>query len=203
MTGFCGAILNSYGRFAVPAFTPVFLNLSLIGAALVASHWFAEPVFALAWGVLLAGCVQLLFQLPSLYRLDLVPRPIWDTKDEGVRRIMTLMVPALFGVSVSQINLMLDTVLASFPAYGQRFLAVLFRPTRRTATGNFRHCHCHRHTPQPVRPPGRFPPIVFQCHIGLGVALGAVDRHSRCPRVNHTRRADIGDTVSAQGLHPG
>ncbi|MCX2979124.1 murein biosynthesis integral membrane protein MurJ [Candidatus Marimicrobium litorale] len=114
MTGFCGAILNSYGRFAVPAFTPVFLNLSLIGAALVASHWFTEPVFALAWGVLLAGCVQLLFQLPSLYRLDLVPRPVWDTKDEGVRRIMTLMVPALFGVSVSQINLMLDTVLASF-----------------------------------------------------------------------------------------
>ena len=90
-----------------------------------------------------------------------------------------------------------------FPAYGQRFLAVFFRPTRRTATGNFRHCHCHRHTPQPVRPPGRFPPIVFQCHIGLGVALGAVDRHSRCPRVNHTRRADIGDTVSAQGLHSG
>lgn len=114
MTGFCGAILNSYGRFAVPAFTPVFLNLSLIFAALVAAPWFAEPVFALAWGVLLAGCVQLLFQLPSLYRLDLVPRPIWDTSDEGVRRILKLMVPALFGVSVSQINLLLDTVLASF-----------------------------------------------------------------------------------------
>ncbi len=114
MTGFCGAILNSYGRFAVPAFTPVFLNLSLIFAALVAAQWFDEPIFALAWGVLLAGCVQLLFQLPSLYRLDLVPRPIWDTSDEGVRRILKLMVPALFGVSVSQINLLLDTVLASF-----------------------------------------------------------------------------------------
>ncbi len=114
MTGFCGAILNSYGLFAVPAFTPVFLNLSLIFAALVAAHWFAEPVFALAWGVLLAGVVQLLFQLPSMYRLDLVPRPVWDTKHEGVRRILKLMVPALFGVSVSQINLLLDTVLASF-----------------------------------------------------------------------------------------
>ncbi|MDG2271082.1 MAG: murein biosynthesis integral membrane protein MurJ, partial [Halioglobus sp.] len=114
MTGFCGAILNSYGRFAVPAFTPVFLNLSLIFAALVAAPWFDEPVFALAWGVLLAGVVQLLFQLPSLYRLDLVPRPIWDTSDEGVRRIVKLMVPALFGVSVSQINLLLDTILASF-----------------------------------------------------------------------------------------
>jgi len=114
MTGFCGAILNSYGRFAVPAFTPVFLNLSLIFAATVASPWFEEPVFALAWGVFLAGVIQLLFQLPSLYRLELVPRPIWDTKDEGVRRILKLMVPALFGVSVSQINLLLDTVLASF-----------------------------------------------------------------------------------------
>ncbi|MGB1139872.1 MAG: murein biosynthesis integral membrane protein MurJ [Halioglobus sp.] len=114
MTGFCGAILNSYGRFAVPAFTPVFLNLSLIGAALVAAPWFEQPVFALAWGVFLAGIVQLLFQLPSLYRLDLVPRPVWDSRDEGVRRILKLMVPALFGVSVSQINLLLDTVLASF-----------------------------------------------------------------------------------------
>ncbi|MEP1471498.1 MAG: murein biosynthesis integral membrane protein MurJ [Halieaceae bacterium] len=114
MTGFCGAILNSYGRFAVPAFTPVFLNLSLIASATVAAPYFDEPVFALAWGVFLAGIIQLLFQLPSLYRLDLVPRPVWDTRDEGVRRILKLMVPALFGVSVSQINLLLDTVLASF-----------------------------------------------------------------------------------------
>ena len=114
MTGFCGAVLNSYGRFAVPAFTPVFLNLSLIFAATVASPWFEEPVFALAWGVFFAGIIQLLFQLPSLYRLDLVPRPVLDIKDEGVRRILKLMVPALFGVSVSQINLLLDTVLASF-----------------------------------------------------------------------------------------
>ncbi len=114
MTGFCGAILNSYGRFSVPAFTPVFLNLSLIAAATLAAPWFDEPVFALAWGVFLAGVIQLLFQMPFLYKLDLVPRPIWDTRDEGVRRIMKLMVPALFGVSVSQINLLIDTVLASF-----------------------------------------------------------------------------------------
>ena len=114
MTGFCGAVLNSYGRFAVPAFTPVFLNLSLILSALVAAPWFEEPVFALAWGVFLAGVIQLLFQLPFMYKLDLVPRPVWDTRDPGVRRILKLMVPALFGVSVSQINLLLDTVLASF-----------------------------------------------------------------------------------------
>ena len=114
MTGFYGAVLNSYGRFAVPAFTPVLLNLSLISAATLAAPWFAEPVFALAWGVLLAGVVQLLFQLPFLYQLQLVPRPRWDVEDSGVRQVAKLMVPALFGVSVSQINLLLDTVLASF-----------------------------------------------------------------------------------------
>ena len=114
MTGFCGAVLNSYGRFAVPAFTPALLNLSLIGAALVGTQWFAEPVFALAWGVLLAGVAQLLFQWPFLYRLELAPRPRWDTRHPGVRRIAALMAPALFGVSVAQINLLLDTVLASF-----------------------------------------------------------------------------------------
>jgi putative peptidoglycan lipid II flippase len=114
MTGFCGAVLNSFGRFAVPAFTPVWLNLSLILAATVAAPWFDEPVFALAWGVFLAGVVQLLFQIPFLYRLELVPRPTWDTRHAGVRQIAKLMIPALFGVSVSQINLLLDTVLASF-----------------------------------------------------------------------------------------
>jgi putative peptidoglycan lipid II flippase len=114
MTGFCGAVLNSYGRFAVPAFTPVWLNISLISSALLAGPLFEEPVFALAWGVMLAGVVQLLFQLPFLYRLELLPRPVWDTRHDGVRQICRLMVPALFGVSVSQINLLLDTVLASF-----------------------------------------------------------------------------------------
>lgn len=114
LTGLCGAILNSYGRFAIPAATPIWLNLSLISAALWAGPYFEQPVFALAWAVFLAGIIQLLFQLPSLYRLDLIPRPRWDTKDPGVQRILKLMLPALFGVSVSQINLLLDTVLASF-----------------------------------------------------------------------------------------
>ena len=114
LTGFAGAVLNSYGRFAVPAFTPVLLNASLITAALWGVQFFADPVFALAWGVFVAGASQLLFQLPFLAQLQLLPRPKVDTKDEGVRRILTLMIPALFGVSVSQINLLLDTVLASF-----------------------------------------------------------------------------------------
>ena len=114
MTAFAGSILNSYDRFAVPAFTPVLLNLSLIGSAIWLTPMMAEPVMALAWGVLIAGSVQLLFQIPFLARIGLLPRPKVGWKDEGVRRIMKLMAPALFGVSVSQINLLLDTVLASF-----------------------------------------------------------------------------------------
>lgn len=114
LTGFCGAVLNSYGRFAVPAFTPVLLNITLISAAVVAAPYFDEPAFALAWGVLAAGFIQLSFQLPFMVGLRLTPRPCWDLQDEGVRRILALMGPAIFGVSVSQINLLLDTVLASF-----------------------------------------------------------------------------------------
>lgn len=113
LTGFAGAILNTYRRFAVPALTPVLLNLSLIAAALWLTPAFEEPAFALALGVLVAGFAQLLFQVPALAGIDLVPRPRWAPEHDGVKRILVLMVPALFGVSVSQINLLLDTVLAS------------------------------------------------------------------------------------------
>src|SRR5690554_3481484 len=114
LTALCGSILNSYGRFAVPAFTPVLLNLSMIGATLFMTPYFTEPVMALAWGVFIAGVAQLLFQMPFLWKMRLLPRPRVVAKDPGVKRIMLLMIPALFGVSVSQINLLLDTVLASF-----------------------------------------------------------------------------------------
>ncbi len=114
LTAFAGAILNSYDRFAVPAFTPVLLNLAMIGAAIFLAPLMSEPVMALAWGVFIAGALQLFFQLPFLMRLGLMPRPKVDYRHEGVRRILKLMAPAIFGVSVSQINLLLDTVLASF-----------------------------------------------------------------------------------------
>ncbi len=114
LTGFAGSILNSYNRFAVPAFTPVLLNLSLIAGALLLAPQMERPVFALAWAVIVAGILQLLLQLPFLARLGLMPRPRVDWGHPGVKRILMLMVPALFGVSVSQINLLLDTVLASF-----------------------------------------------------------------------------------------
>ena len=92
MTGFAGAILNSYSRFVVPAFTPVLLNLSLISFALFATPFFSVPVYALAWAVLFAGCIQLLFQLPFLRQLDRLPSPRWDTQHVGVKKIALLMV---------------------------------------------------------------------------------------------------------------
>ncbi len=118
LAGFAGSILNSYDRFAVPALTPVLLNLVLIAAAIGFSTRVETPSMALAWGVLVAGALQLGFQLPFLARMNLlpVPRPIW--KDPLVKKVLKLMAPAIFGVSVSQINLMLDTVLASLISDG-------------------------------------------------------------------------------------
>lgn len=114
LTGFAGAILNSYDRFAVPAFTPVLLNATLIIAAAMVAPRMDEPAFALAWGVLVAGVIQLLFQIPFLLQLGLLPHPTVDWGDEAVTRVLKLMAPAMFGVSVSQINLLFDTALASF-----------------------------------------------------------------------------------------
>lgn len=111
------AIMNTYNQFAVPAFTPVFLNLVLISFAVWVSPLMEVPIMALAWGVLAAGVVQLLFHLPFLYRLDLLPKPTLKS-DPGVGDVKRLMIPALFGVSVAQINLLVDTILASFLVTG-------------------------------------------------------------------------------------
>ncbi len=118
LTAFSGSVLNTWNRFAVPAFTPVLLNISLIGAALLLMPLMEEPAMALAWGVLIAGVAQLAFQVPFLLRLGLLPTPWPNFAHEGVKRILKLMAPALFGVSVSQINLLLDTVLASLLTAG-------------------------------------------------------------------------------------
>lgn len=118
LTAFAGSILNTFGQFAVPAFTSVLLNICLITAATVFAPYFAEPITALAWGVFVAGVVQLCFQLPFLYRLHVLPRPTIDWQDKGVKRIYTLMIPALLGVSVTQINLLVDTLMASFLVTG-------------------------------------------------------------------------------------
>jgi putative peptidoglycan lipid II flippase len=118
LVSMAGGILNTYGRFGVPAFTPVLLNLSLIGAALWLAPRMAQPVIGLAWGVFIAGVAQLLFQLPSLHRLRLLPRPRINFKHEGVRRMFGLMLPAVFSVSVAQINLLVNMILASYLVTG-------------------------------------------------------------------------------------
>lgn len=109
-----GAILNTYNRFAVAAFTPVFLNIAIIASALFLADFFTVPEMALALGVFIGGLVQFLFQLPFLAKQGLLVRPKWGWRDKYVVRIRKLMLPAMFGVSVSQINLLLDTVIASF-----------------------------------------------------------------------------------------
>ncbi len=113
LTALAAGILNTFGRFFLPALTPVLLNLSLIAAALAAHAWFTVPVTALAAGVAAAGALQLLFLMPSLVRLGLLPRPRWRPGHAGVRRILGLMLPTLFGSSVAQVNLLIDTLLAS------------------------------------------------------------------------------------------
>jgi putative peptidoglycan lipid II flippase len=118
LTALAGGILNTYERFGVPAFTPVLLNLALIGCALWLAPLMERPIMALAWGVLIAGIAQLLFQLPFLAGLGLLPRPRFAPRDPGVHRIGRTMLPALFGVSVTQISLLLDTLLASFLVSG-------------------------------------------------------------------------------------
>ena len=118
LVALAGGILNAHGKFAVPAITPVLLNLCMIAAAIWLAPLMAEPVLALAWSVFAAGLVQLLFQIPALMRLGLLPRFRIDFRDAGVRRILGLMLPAIFGVSVTQINLLLDTLMASFLTAG-------------------------------------------------------------------------------------
>lgn len=118
LTAMAGSVLNTYGRFAIPAFTPVLLNLVLIGAAIWLSPQLGEPTLALAVGVFVAGVVQLLFQLPFLVRARLLPAPKLGFAHEGVRRILKLMLPIMFGSSVAQINILFDTWIATFLAAG-------------------------------------------------------------------------------------
>ena len=118
MTAMAGAILNTYGYFGVPAFTPVLLNICMILAALYLSPHLEQPVVGLAWGVLIAGIVQFLFQVPFLYHRRLLVKPKMGWNDPGVRRVLKLMVPALFGVSIAQLNLMVDSIFASFLKVG-------------------------------------------------------------------------------------
>jgi putative peptidoglycan lipid II flippase len=113
LTAFASSILNSYGAFATPAFAPVLLNLVMILAALFLAPYLEPAIMSLGWAVLVAGILQLAIQIPELWRKKLLVPPKLDFKHEGVQRILKLMLPALFGVSVTQINLLLNTFWAS------------------------------------------------------------------------------------------
>ena len=114
LSSLAGAVLNTWSRFSVPAFTPTLLNLSFIGFALVAAPWFDPPVMALAWAVFFGGLLQLGFQLPFLRRIGMLPRWRPDWRHPGLRRILVLMGPAIFGVSIGQISLLINGIFASF-----------------------------------------------------------------------------------------
>lgn len=113
-----GAVLNTLGKFGVMAFSPVLLNVAIIAVAIFASPYFDSPDTALAWGVFLGGLLQFLFQIPFMKREGLLVKPKWAWNDEGVKKVRTLMIPALFGVSVTQLNLLLNQVIASFLVTG-------------------------------------------------------------------------------------
>jgi putative peptidoglycan lipid II flippase len=118
LTALSGSLLNTHGKFAVPAFTPVFLNISMILASCVLAPHLPNPEMALAWGVLLAGIVQLAFQVPFLLKMGIMPRPQINWSDPAVRRVLILMPPAIFGAAISQITLLVDSLFASFLVSG-------------------------------------------------------------------------------------
>lgn len=114
LVAMAAGILNTWSRFALPAFTPVLLNLAMIGGAWLMAPHFDPPVLALAWAVFIGGLLQLGIQIPALARIGMLPRFSFSLQDAGVRRILKLMAPAVIGVSVSQLSLLINTIFASF-----------------------------------------------------------------------------------------
>jgi putative peptidoglycan lipid II flippase len=118
LVSLASGILNTYGQLTAPALTPVFLNLSYIAFSLFAAPYFDPPILALAWAVFVGGLIQLAFQIPFLKRIKAMPRWNLDFHDSGVRRILILMGPAVLGVSVTQISLLINTQYQSFMPTG-------------------------------------------------------------------------------------
>ncbi|HTT10589.1 MAG TPA: murein biosynthesis integral membrane protein MurJ [Burkholderiaceae bacterium] len=116
LVAFAAGALNTFKRFAVPALTPVVLNLSFIACALWLAPRMATPILALALAVVIGGVLQLALQVPALYRIGMLPRvgnPLTGLRDENVRRILRLMLPAIFAVSVAQLSIIINTNIAS------------------------------------------------------------------------------------------
>tara|TARA_B100000035_G_scaffold61092_1_gene49265 strand:+ start:230 stop:1768 length:1539 start_codon:yes stop_codon:yes gene_type:complete len=113
-----GGILNTFGKFIVPAFTPVWLNISFILGALYFAEYFNQPAYILAWAVFFGGILQLIFQIPFLRQINCIPKLDFNFKDPGVWRVLKLMGPSVLGVSVAQISLLINTIFASFLSVG-------------------------------------------------------------------------------------
>ena len=118
LVAMAAGVLNTWSRFAVPAFTPVLLNVSFIVGAAFFAERFDPPVLVLAWAVFVGGLLQLAFQLPFLWKIGMLPRWRFNLKHPGVARVLKLMAPAVFGVSVSQVSLLINTIFASFLVTG-------------------------------------------------------------------------------------
>lgn len=118
LASLAGAVLNTWNRFSVPAFAPTLLNVSMIGFSLFAAPYFNPPVLALAWAVVVGGVLQLFYQLPHLKKIGMLVLPRVNLRDSGVWRVMRQMGPAILGVSVSQISLIINTIFASFLVSG-------------------------------------------------------------------------------------
>ncbi|MDA8498695.1 MULTISPECIES: murein biosynthesis integral membrane protein MurJ [unclassified Citrobacter] len=118
LASLAGAILNTWNRFSIPAFAPTFLNISMIGFALFAAPYFHPPVLALAWAVTVGGVLQLVYQLPHLKKIGMLVLPRVNFRDEGAMRVVKQMGPAILGVSVSQVSMIINTIFASFLASG-------------------------------------------------------------------------------------
>jgi putative peptidoglycan lipid II flippase len=119
LVSLAGGVLNVFRRFAIPAFTPVLLNLSIIGAAIFLARYVHPPIVALAWGVAIGGLAQLLLQIRPLLAIGMLPKPSFDWRDEGVRRILRAMGPAVIGVSAAQISALINTQLAALLGNGR------------------------------------------------------------------------------------
>ena len=109
-----GSIMNTFGKFSIPALTPVFYNLILVCFALWIAPLYELPVYAIAWGMFSAGVLQLFIQVYPLIKLNLLPRFSLDLNHPGVRKILYLMIPGVIAGGVSQLNMLVDTILASF-----------------------------------------------------------------------------------------
>jgi putative peptidoglycan lipid II flippase len=119
LVSLAGGVLNVFRKFAIPAFTPVLLNLSIIGAAVFLARFVDPPVVALAWGVAIGGLAQLVLQIRPLFAIGMLPRPTFGWRDEGVRRVLVAMGPAVIGVSAAQISALINTQLAALLGDGR------------------------------------------------------------------------------------